>query len=84
MSSVAKKTIILGQGEINKVNELISPDNLEQKYGGNAPDLTPGGNNLFPPIMPSLNYELKGEKLNIVSEETYKELLLLRNIKICV
>ena len=76
VSSVAKKTIILGQGEINKVNELISPDNLEQKYGGNAPDLTPGGNNLFPPIMPNANYALNGETLNIVTPEEYKNMCI--------
>ena len=76
VSSVAKKSIILGSGEINEVKELISPDNLEHKYGGNAPDIIPGENNLFPPIMPNANYALNGETLNIVTPEEYKNMCI--------
>ena len=79
VSSVAKKSIILGNNELYKVTELISPDNLEQKYGGKAPNVTPGGNNLFPPIMPNANYALNGETLNIVSPETYKNICMGNN-----
>ena len=32
VSSVAKKSVILGSNELNKITELISQDNLEQKY----------------------------------------------------
>ena len=76
VSSVAKKSVILGSSEIDKVKELISPDNLEQKYGGNAPNIIPGGNNLFPPIMPNANYALNGERINIVTPEEYKNICL--------
>ena len=76
VSSVAKKSIILGANELNKVMELISPDNLEQKYGGNAPNIIPGGNNLFPPIMPNANYALNGEKINIITPEEYKNICM--------
>ena len=79
VSSVAKKSIILGNNELYKVTELISPDNLEQKYGGKAPNVTPGGNNLFPPIMPNANYALNGETINIVSPENYKNICMGNN-----
>ena len=76
VSSVAKKSIILGANELNKVMQLISPDNLEQKYGGNAPNIIPGGNNLFPPIMPNANYALNGERINIITPEEYKSICM--------
>ena len=78
-SSVSRKLVILGHDELKKAQELISPENLEKKYGGLAPDIVPGGNNLFPPIMPSSNFALSGEKLNIVSPEDYKEMCLNSN-----
>ena len=78
-SSVSRKLVILGHDELKKAQELISPENLEKKYGGLAPDIVPGGNNLFPPIMPSSNFALSGEKLNIVSPEAYKEMCLNSN-----
>ena len=79
VSSVAKKSVILGSDELHKINELISQDNLEQKYGGKAPNVTAGGNNLFPPIMPNANYALNGERPNIVSPETYKNMCMGKN-----
>lgn len=75
-SSTAKKLRILGPDELNKLQEIISPDNLQKNYGGSAPDVIDGGNNLFPPKMPSTNFALNGEKLNIISEEAYKEMCL--------
>ena len=78
-SSVAKKLVILGSNELQKIQEIISPENIEQKYGGLAPNIVPGGNNLFPPIMPSNNFALRGEKLNIVNPEKYKEMCLNSN-----
>ena len=79
VSSVAKKSVILGSDELHKITELISQDNLEQKYGGKAPNVTAGGNNLFPPIMPNANYALNGERPNIVSPETYKNMCMGKN-----
>ena len=78
-SSTAKKLRILGPDELNKLQEIISPDNLQKNYGGSAPDVIDGGNNLFPPKMPSTNFALNGEKLNIISEEAYKEMCLNSN-----
>ena len=78
-SSVSRKLVILGHDELKKAQEIISPENLEKKYGGLGPDIVPGGNNLFPPIMPSSNFTLSGEKLNIVSPEAYKEMCLNSN-----
>lgn len=75
-SSVARKLVILGSNELNKAQEIISPENIQKKYGGMAPDAVPGGNNLFPPIMPTSKYAKEGEKLNIVSPEDYKEMCL--------
>ena len=59
-SSSAKKLKLLSKDELHKMQELISPENIQKKYGGTAPDVIPGYNtrNLFPPNMPSSNYEL--------------------------
>ena len=78
-SSVSRKLVILSHNDLKKAQELISPENLEKKYGGLAPDIVPGSNNLFPPIMPSSNFALSGEKLNIVSPHAYKEMCLNSN-----
>ena len=75
-SSVAKKLVILRSDEMQKIQEIISPENLEKKYGGLAPNIVPGGNNIFPPIMPSNNFGIRGEKINIISPEAYKEMCL--------
>ena len=75
-SSVSKKTTTINSDELNKLQEFISPENIEAKFGGTAPNVTPGSNNLFPPIMPSNNYTLNGENLNIVSIDKYKEMCL--------
>lgn len=78
-SSSAKKLKILGKDELHKIQEIISPDNIQKKYGGTAPDIVPGVTKLFPPIMPSKNYAINGEKLNIISEDAYKEMCLYSN-----
>ena len=78
-SNSARKLRILGSDELSKMQDIISPNNIQKKFGGLAPDIIPGGNNLFPPKMPSLNYELNGEQLNIISEEAYKEMCLNSN-----
>ena len=78
-SSSAKKLKILDSKELHKMHDIISPENIERKYGGNAPDIIPGNNSIFPPIFPSKNYAINGEKLNIVSEEAYKEMCLNSN-----
>ena len=75
-SSSSKKLKILGSDELYKLQEIISPDNIQKKYGGTAPDIIPGTCNIFPPIMPSKNYAINGEQLNIISENAYKEMCL--------
>ena len=75
-SSTARKLKILAKDELHLMNEIISPDNIQKKFGGTAPDALPGNNNLFPPRMPSKNFAINGEKLNIISEEAYKEMCL--------
>ena len=75
-SSSSKKLKILGSDELNKLQEIISPDNIQIKYGGTAPDIIPDKTKLFPPIMPSKNYAVNGEQLNIVSESAYKDMCL--------
>jgi len=42
-----KKLLIYGGGYQEDIKELIDPDNLEQRYGGNLPNVT---ENFFPPI----------------------------------
>lgn len=75
-SASSKKLKILGSDELNKLQEIISADNIQKKYGGSAPDIIPEETKLFPPIMPSDNYAINGEKLNIISENAYKEMCL--------
>ena len=41
-----KKLSIYGDGYFNDMRELIDPDNLEQRYGGNLPNIAEG---FFPP-----------------------------------
>ena len=67
--------------------EFILKENLQIKHGGISPDLIPGENNLFPPIVPTEIYKKPDEILNIVSSEAYKEMCLNSNpfkpYKIC-
>ena len=71
-----KKLKILGPDELIKMQEIISPDNLQKYFGGTAPNIIPGVTQLFPPIVPSNNYAINGEYLNIVNENSYKEMCL--------
>ena len=68
--------------------EFILKENLQIKHGGISPNLIPGENNLFPPIVPTEIYKKPDEILNIVSSEAYKEMCLKSNpfkpYKICV
>ena len=79
-SSVAKKLIILDPDELDKVQEIISPENIERKYGGLADNVIPGDNNLFPPRMPSSVF-VSNEEINnnIISPAAYKEMCLNSN-----
>jgi hypothetical protein len=67
-----KKIRMLKKGQFKDILTLVNPEQLEQKYGGTAPDVK---ENFFPPIFPS-NHYLKDDKSKIlVSEEVYKDCL---------
>ena len=61
------------------MQEYILKENLQIKYGGLAPNVTYGEDNLFPPVLPSDKYIKEEEKLNIVIPEVYKEMCLHAN-----
>lgn len=75
-SSSAKKLVIVEKDNYDIIQEFIIKENLQVKHGGVAPDVTPGENNLFPPVVPSELYIKENEILNIVTPEQYKEMCL--------
>ena len=75
-SSSAKKIIMVENGKYEVMQQYIRKENLQIKYGGSAPNVIYGEDNLFPPIVPSDIYINENENLNIVSPETYKEMCL--------
>lgn len=77
--SSAKKLRILDKDEHNQMLELIRSDNIQQKYGGTAPNVVYDNNNLFPPNIPSQKYALDGETINVISPEEYKEMCINSN-----
>lgn len=63
----------------------INEEQVEQKFGGKAPNVIPGMNNLFPPIFPNENFFTAGHvesQSGIISEEEYRELY--KNEKLAV
>ena len=78
-SSSAKKIIIVKENQLEVMQEFILKENLQEKHGGISPNLIPGENNLFPPVVPSEFYKKPNEKLNIVTPEEYKEMCLESN-----
>ena len=75
-SSSAKKIIMVENGKYEVMQQYIRNENLQIKYGGTAPNVIYGDDNLFPPHVPSDIYINENENLNIVSPETYKEMCL--------
>ena len=75
-SSSAKKIIMVENGKYEVMQQYIRKENLQIKYGGTAPNVIYGDDNLFPPHVPSDIYINENENLNIVSPETYKEMCL--------
>jgi hypothetical protein len=73
-----KKLTVLDKNNINRLFEIIRMDNVEQKFGGTAPNAILGiPNGIFPPRMPS-NYFLKDEenpKEILITEEEYIKLV---------
>ena len=86
-SSSSKKIVFVESDHFEVMQEFILRENLQIKHGGISPDLIPGENNLFPPVVPTEIYKKPDEILNIVSPEAYKEMCLNSNpfkpYKIC-
>ena len=49
----AKKIVIVESDNLGIMQEYILKENLQIKHGGTSPDLIPGENNLFPPVVPT-------------------------------
>lgn len=75
-SNSSKKIIMVENNHLEVIQEYILKENLQIKYGGIAPNVTYGEDNLFPPVVPSDKYTKNDEKLNIVTPEVYKEMCL--------
>ena len=71
-----EKVIILDDKNDPRKNQDINPENLEERFGGKAPDLEYNiENSLFPPKMPTNNFLLDNEnpKDILITEEQYIE-----------
>ena len=76
LGNSAKKIIFVENNKLEIMQEFIRKENLQIKYGGIAPDVIYGEDNLFPPVVPSENYINDNEDINIVTPEVYKEMCL--------
>ena len=73
-----QKINIIDKNSKNKIYENIRKDNLEEKFGGTAPNIQEGINNntsLFPPRMPSSNFILEKENEILITKEEYIKLV---------
>ena len=75
-SASAKKLVVVESKNMEIMQQLIRKENLQQKYGGTAPDIIFGEDNIFPPLVPTDVYIKEGEELNIVTPQIYKEMCL--------
>ena len=79
-----QKITVLDDKNIQKLFEIIRMDNVEQKFGGTAPDAIIGlPNSLFPPRMPSSSF-LKDEedpKQILINEEEYIQMVENKKIR---
>ena len=69
-----QKLTILDSKNHNILFQNIRPDNVEQKFGGIAPDVTLGvPHSIFPPLMPSSFFlkEDENQKEILITEEEY-------------
>ena len=72
--STVEKVIILDNKEDPRKHQDINPENLEERFGGKAPNCVyDQENSLFPPRMPSNNFLLDNENPNdiLITEEEY-------------
>ena len=73
-----QKLTILDSKNHNILFQNIRPDNVEQKFGGIAPDVTLGvPHSIFPPLMPSSFFlkEDENPKEILITEEEYINLV---------
>jgi len=70
-----RKIRIMDKKKVYELFEIINEEQVEQRFGGKAPNVIPGSNRLFPPIFPSDNYNRNLPK-NTISEQNYKKLHL--------
>lgn len=74
--TTVEKVIVLDNKDDPRKNNDINPENIEERFGGTAPNLEyDAENSLFPPRMPTNNYLLKSEdpKAILITEEEYIE-----------
>ena len=74
--TTVEKVIILDNKDDPRKNKDINPENLEERFGGKAPNLEYDiENSLFPPKMPTNNFFLENEnpKDILITEEQYIE-----------
>ena len=79
-----QKINIIDKKNMNKIYENIRKDNLEEKFGGTAPNIKEGINNnnsLFPPRMPSSNFILEDKNEILITKEEYIRLVKEKKIK---
>ena len=81
-----QKINIIDEKNMNKILENIRKDNLEQKFGGTAPNITEGLENnisLFPPRMPSTKFILENvnPKEVLITKEDYIKLVEEKKIR---
>ena len=79
-----QKINIIDKKNMNKIYEDIRKDNLEEKFGGTAPNIKEGINNnnsLFPPRMPSSNFILEDKNEILITKEEYIRLVEEKKIK---
>jgi len=79
-----QKINIIDKKNMNKIYENIRKDNLEEKFGGTAPNIKEGINNnnsLFPPRMPSSNFILEDKNEILITKEEYIRLVEEKKIK---
>lgn len=68
-ASITKIKVLNSSNIFEELLTYINEENLQIKFGGKAKDLQFGGNNVFPPVMPSNNYRKEGDNFLITNEE---------------
>lgn len=59
---ILQKLFVVDKNRLNVIRENIHED-IEVKFGGKIPNIIPGDNSYFPPVMPSDNYGIPQEEV---------------------